>query len=139
MKTYKKLTGISWPATLLADSAYDAQHVVHSDHVSKDSDAGALYVPPSGPTPAPPSAAAEVQSTPHIHAQGNESNSPADETTPEPSEAYQVRAHLGCMMSVFSVPLECTAYQAQEIQAYMVASRRSLLYNVCVGISMQPA
>ena len=92
--------------TVLADIDYDPQSVVHDDHILRFVNAGALYVPPSGPTPVRPSTTAEGSFTPqNVHAQGNESNSPADETIPEPSDAYQVRVRLGCMVLVLSVPL----------------------------------
>ena len=46
--------------------------------------AGALYVPPAAPAP-------HLHSNPEDrHVQANESNSPADESTPEPCEVYQV-------------------------------------------------
>jgi hypothetical protein len=50
--------------------------------------AGALYVPPTAPAP-------DLHSNPQDrHVQANESNSPADETTPEPCEVYQVGLYL---------------------------------------------
>lgn len=50
--------------------------------------AGALYVPPAAPAPALPS------SPEARRVQANESNSPADESTPEPCEVYQVELYL---------------------------------------------
>lgn len=107
----------------LADIDYDARIPVHDNHILRFVNAGALYVPPSGPTPVRPSAAAEVSFPPqNVHAQGNESNSPADETIPEPSEAYQVRVRLGCMVMVLCVLLGCTVTQTQEVADMKVTS-----------------
>lgn len=50
--------------------------------------AGALYVPPAACAPDLHSNAQDR------HVQANESNSPADESTPEPCELYQVGLYL---------------------------------------------
>ncbi|KAL0051349.1 hypothetical protein WJX82_005960 [Trebouxia sp. C0006] len=71
------------PLTGHVDAKFDHGYFV-SVNVDKHAFRGALYVPPAAPAP-------HLHSNPEDrHVQANESNSPADESTPEPCEVYQV-------------------------------------------------
>ncbi|KAL0030733.1 hypothetical protein WJX77_004142 [Trebouxia sp. C0004] len=76
---------VGQPLTGHVDAKFDHGYFV-SVNVDRHAFRGALYVPPAVP-------AADLHSNPKDrHVQANESNSPADESTPEPCEVYQVHA-----------------------------------------------
>ncbi|KAL0038015.1 hypothetical protein WJX79_009721 [Trebouxia sp. C0005] len=123
------------PLTGHVDAKFDHGYFV-SVNVDKHAFRGALYVPPAAPAPALPS------SPEARRVQANESNSPADESTPEPCEVYQ--AGTAAAQGTRTIPAHSTQLwqqgghtSSQQILAHLaLAATGSQEQNQCL---QQPA